>query len=157
MKNNISENVSYREAVKSETAIRHAIVNEPTEKALANMRRLAEEVFEPLRKRAGGPVAVTSFFRSPALNRRIGGSPTSQHCFGQAMDVDGHVYGGISNREIFRFILKHCEFDQLIWEFGDDIEPAWVHVSLREKGNRKQALRAVKVAGKTQYWALDKA
>jgi zinc D-Ala-D-Ala carboxypeptidase len=82
-----------------------------------------------------------------ALNALIGGSRTSQHCFGQAADLQ--VEG--RNHEMFNFIKDNLEFDQVIWEFGTDAEPAWVHVSYNAKHNRKQVLKAVKVNGKTQY------
>jgi zinc D-Ala-D-Ala carboxypeptidase len=141
----ISKNISYTEATKSATAIKRGIDNTPDSIALANMRYIAEKVFQPVRGRFCVPIAITSFYRSPALNRAIGGSSTSQHCKGEAMDLDADVYGVITNRYIFNYIKDNLEFDQLIWEFGDDKEPAWVHVSLKKNGvNRKQILQAYK-------------
>jgi hypothetical protein len=90
---------------------------------------------------------VSSGYRSPELNSLIGGSKTSQHCFGNAADVQVEE----RNHEIFNFIKENLDFDQLIWEFGTDAEPSWVHVSYVQGKNRKQVLKAIKVNGKTQY------
>lgn len=142
----ISPNVTYTEATKSDTAIKHGIDNTPNELQLANMRSVAQNIFQPVRNRFRVPIAITSFFRSEKLNRKIGGSRTSQHCAGEAMDIDADVMGMVSNREIFNYIKDNLVFDQLIWEFGDNYEPAWVHVSFKRIGiNRGQILKAVKI------------
>jgi zinc D-Ala-D-Ala carboxypeptidase len=141
----ISENVSYTEATKSDTAIKYGIDNTPNDWQLENMRAVAQAIFQPLRTRFRVPIAVTSFFRSEKLNKKIGGSSTSQHCKGEAMDIDADVFGMVSNREIFNYIKTHLDYDQLIWEFGNDYDPDWVHVSFKNEGvNRNQALRAYK-------------
>jgi hypothetical protein len=112
---------------------------------------LAENVFEPLRKWAGGPVKINSFFRSQELNKAIGGSSKSQHCEGRAIDIDD-VYGYKSNAEMYNYIKNNLDFDQLIWEFGTDDNPDWVHVSyVSDDGNRKRCLRAERVNNKTTY------
>jgi hypothetical protein len=138
---NISEHITYEEAVKSQLAVRLGIRNIPNQAQLANMRLVAEHCFEPVRSRFKVPIGISSFFRSEALNEAVGGSKTSQHCMGMAIDIDGDIYGKISNSEIFHFIKDNLEFDQLIWEFGDDDNPAWVHVSYNPKGNRNQILK----------------
>ena len=103
------------------------------------MRRVAERVFEPLRREVSkGPLAVTSFYRSVVVNRAVGGSVSSQHTRGEAMDIDADVYGGCTNRELFDYVRGCLEFDQLIWEFGDDRSPDWIHVSLKARDNRHQ-------------------
>jgi zinc D-Ala-D-Ala carboxypeptidase len=145
----ISKHVSYREATKSNTAIKHNINNDPDNETLSNMQYVAENIFEPVRGRFCVPIAVTSFYRSAKLNKEVGGSSTSQHVKGEAMDLDADVFGIITNRDIFNYIKDNLEFDQLIWEYGDDKEPDWVHVSLKQCGyNRKEIL----VAYRERQW-----
>ena len=121
--------------------------NLPGEVELANMALLANKVFEPLRAAVGFPINITSFYRSPAVNKAVRGSATSQHVTGQAMDIK--VPG--KNKLLFDTIRNTLQFDQLIWEFGNDLEPDWVHVSYKSRDNRRQVLRAKKVNGKTIY------
>ena len=105
---------------------------------------LAEKVFEPLRVWVGGPIKINSFFRCPQLNKAIGGSTKSQHCHGQAIDIDD-TYGKVANSKMYNYIKKNLDFDQMIWEFGDDDNPAWVHVSyVSEDENRRRCLKAFK-------------
>ena len=147
----ISKHISDKEGVYSRTAIRLNIDNVPNEKQLANMKLLAENIFEPLRAYVGGPIKINSFFRSPELNKAIGGSGKSQHCHGQAIDIDD-TFGRMTNAEMFEFIRKHLDFDQMIWEFGNDDNPDWVHVSyVSEEDNRNRCLLAYKDNGKTKY------
>ena len=147
----ISQHISYKEAVYSRTAQRLGIDNEPNDEQMKNMLNIAQEVFEPLRMWVGGPIKINSFFRSPKLNKAIGGSTKSQHCHGQAIDLDD-TFGRATNVEMFEFIKKHLDFDQMIWEFGDDENPDWVHVSyVSEEKNRNRCLKAYKEKGKTQY------
>lgn len=151
---NISPHISYKEATKSWTATKKGIENKPNALQLLNMRHLANHIFEPLRAALGGlPIGIASFFRAVLLNKIIGGSETSQHCEGEAVDLDADIYNnGITNRMIFNFIKDNLDFDQLIWEFGTDEEPNWVHVSLKRNGkNRKQILVAYKHDGRTMY------
>lgn len=140
----ISENISYTEATKSSTAVKYNIDNTPDNEALERMRYVADKVFEPLREHFGVPIMVTSFYRSPKLNKKIGGSSTSEHVYGSAMDLDADVLGLITNRQIFNYIKDNLDFNQLIWEFGTDKEPAWVHVSCKEYGNKREILKAYK-------------
>lgn len=147
---NLTKHITYAEAVKSYTANRLGIANTPTEEHMYNMIILGTEVFEPLRKFVGGPILITSFYRSQELNKAIGGSSSSQHCTGQAMDIDD-VYGHKTNAEMFDFIVTHLDFDQIIWEFGDDTNPDWVHVSYVDNNNRRNVLKAVREKGKTIY------
>jgi zinc D-Ala-D-Ala carboxypeptidase len=150
----ISKNISYKEAIQSQTATRLGIENVPGEYEIQNMQLLAEKVFEPLREFFNVPIFISSFYRSKELNQAIGGSSRSQHCEGRAIDLDD-VYGGVTNGEIFQFIANILDYDQLIWEFGNDESPAWVHVSyVSEDQNRKQMLRAIKKNGKTIYEQL---
>tara|TARA_E500000318_G_C3564680_1_gene215140 strand:+ start:430 stop:894 length:465 start_codon:yes stop_codon:yes gene_type:complete len=148
----VTEHVSYKEATKSNTAIRKGIENIPSGEQMENIKLLCQKVFEPLREHVGGPIAINSLFRSPELNRAIGGSSTSQHCAinGAAMDIDD-TFGYMSNAEMFKFIKDNLDFDQMIWEYGNEDNPDWVHVSYKARENRNQILRCKKVKGKTVY------
>ncbi len=115
------------------------------------MVELAENIFEPLRSYVGGPIKINSFYRSPDLNKAIGGSSKSQHCNGQAIDIDD-TFGRMSNAEMYEFIKENLDFDQMIWEFGNDSNPNWVHVSyVSPQQNRNRCLKAYKEEGKTKY------
>ena len=150
----ISKHISDKESVYSRTAQRLDIDNVPTKEHKENMIKLAEEVFEPLRSYAGGPIKINSFYRSPKLNKAIGGSSKSQHCNGQAIDIDDTL-GRLTNAEMYEFIKQHLDFDQMIWEFGDDKNPNWVHVSyVSPKNNRNRCLKAYKEKGKTKYMII---
>jgi len=147
----VSKNISYKEATHSTTAKRLGIDNTPDAEQFSNMIYVAENVFQPVREHFNTPIYISSFFRSEGLNTAIRGSVNSTHMKGEAMDLDADVYGGVTNAEIFNYIKDNLEFDQLIWEFGTDDEPSWVHVSLSKRTNRNQVLKAIKVNGKTQY------
>lgn len=147
----VSKNISYKEATHSTTAKRLGIDNTPNAEQFSNMVYVAENVFQPIREHFGVPIYVSSFFRSEALNKAVRGSSSSTHIRGEAMDLDADVFEGVTNAQIFEYIKNNLEFDQLIWEFGTDENPAWVHVSLSKRNNRKQILKAVRVDGKTHY------
>ena len=147
----VSKNISYKEATHSTTAKRLGIDNTPDAEQFSNMIYVAENVFQPVREHFNTPIYISSFFRSEGLNSAIKGSVNSTHMKGEAMDLDADVYGGVTNAEIFNYIKDNLEFDQLIWEFGTDDEPSWVHVSLSKRTNRNQVLKAIKVNGKTKY------
>ena len=147
----ISKHISYKEATFSQTATRKDIDNTPSEEVLCRMQAVAENIFEPLRAHVGGPVKINSFYRSINLNVAIGGAKSSQHTRGEAIDIDD-TFGHMSNKEMFEFIKDELDFDQLIWEFGDDNNPAWVHVSyVSPENNRRRILKAEKKNGKTTY------
>ena len=149
--NKISKHISYKEGVYSTTAKRLGIDNTPDAYALQNMELLAEKVFEPLREYVNGPIAINSFYRSPELNQAIGGSSKSQHCEGRAIDIDD-TYGYMSNKEMYEYIKNNLDFDQIIWEFGTDDNPDWVHISYVDHDfNRQRCLKAYKEDGKTKY------
>jgi len=148
---NISKHISYKEATRSNTALRRGIENIPDVEELENMKLIAEKVFEPLREHVGGPIKINSFYRSPELNKAIGGSTKSQHCHGQAIDIDD-TFGRCTNAEMYWFIKQRLNFDQMIWEFGNDKNPDWVHVSyVSEEKNRNRCLQAYKENNKTKY------
>ena len=150
----ITANLIYEEVIHSDTAIRRRIANEPNDEQLEAIKLLAIMIFQPLRNFFNKPISINSFFRSLTLNKRIGGSKTSQHCAnnGAAMDIRGT--NGVSNADLFNQIRKNMDFDQLIWEFGTDKEPRWVHVSYKKSGNRKQVLKLTLVNGRTKTQVL---
>ena len=150
----ISKHISYKEGVYSNTATRRGIENTPDDDQLNNMVKVAEEIFEPLRVYVGGPIKVNSFFRCLELNTAIGGSRTSQHMKGQAIDLDD-TFGHKTNAEMYHYIKDNLDFDQIIWEFGDDDNPNWVHVSyVSPEENRGRCLKAYRKEGKTKYMVI---
>jgi len=151
----ISPHLNLAEITRSDTAKRHGIDNTPTAEHLENFKLLADKVFEPIREHFGVPIFISSGYRSKALNQFIKGSSSSQHCKGQAIDIDMDGSNGeVTNRMVFDFIKNKLDFDQLIWEFGTDFNPDWVHVSFVKNGNRRQKLKAIRTSGKTTYLAM---
>ena len=147
----LSENLSLTEVTRSESAKRFGISNTPTPEHIENFKKLAVNIFQPIRKHFAKPIHISSGYRSLALNKVIKGSATSQHCSGEAIDIDMDGTD-ITNKQVFDFIKEHLNFDQLIWEFGNNVNPDWVHVSYESTGKqRKQVLRAIKQGGKTSY------
>ena len=149
----LSRNLSLAEATKSITAKRLGIDNTPDEWVTENLRQIAVNVFQPIRDAIGCPIHVSSGYRSADLNTAIGGSRRSQHVEGRALDLDADVFRGCTNSEIFNYVRENLEFDQLIWEFGDEDNPDWVHVSFVYDGiNRKRCLKACRDdEGKVYY------
>ncbi len=151
----LSKHVSMKEGVYSITAKRLGLDNTPTDEHIANMELICEKVFEPLRAHVNGPIKINSFYRGPELNKAIGGSSKSQHCNGQAMDIDD-TYSYASNSNMFKYIKDNLSFDQMIWEFGTDDNPDWIHVSyVSESSNRNRCLKAYKDNNnKTKYMII---
>ena len=152
----LSEHLDLSEVTRSESAKRNGISNMPTAEHIANFKLLAEKIFEPIRNHFRVPIMISSGYRSKELNASLkGASLTSQHCSGEAIDIDmdGSPHG-VTNRMVFDYIKDNLIFDQLIYEFGDANNPDWVHVSYESTGNqRKQVLRATRSNGKTAYSA----
>ena len=148
----LSKNFALSEITHSNTAKRLGIDNEPTETHLQNMQHLVDNLLQPLRD-AVGPIRVSSGYRNPTLNRAIGGSRSSQHCKGEALDLQFWQMGEMNNKVIYDWILQSgLEFDQMINEF----DFAWIHISLKKKGSRKQVLEAFKDdEGDTKYRYAD--
>lgn len=151
---NLSKHLSRSEFERSEAAINYGINNTMNSGQLANAIDLAVNCFEPIREHLGKPIKVNSGYRSPALNKRIGGATNSQHCAlnGAAVDLDLH------DRDLFEWIIDNIEFDQLIAEFPSGGKASWFHISYRKGKNRKQVLVAIKKSGKTVYlpWSEGK-
>ena len=148
---NLSKNLTLKETTKSDIALRYGIKNEPNTKQLENLKVLATEIFQKIRDHFGVPIKVTSGFRSEALNKKIGGSKSSDHMKGCAIDIDMDGTPDITNAQVFNFIKDNLTFRQLIWEFGNDDNPDWVHVSYVKGDNKKQILKAIKKGNKTIY------
>lgn len=146
----LSTHLDLSEVIRSDSAKRNGISNMPTKEHIANFMLLAEKIFEPIREHFGVPIRISSGYRSKELNAKIGGSATSQHCKGQAIDIDNDGTS-ITNKQVFDYIKDNLPFDQLIWEFGNEDNPDWVHVSYVLKP-RKQILKAFKMNGATKYF-----
>jgi zinc D-Ala-D-Ala carboxypeptidase len=150
----LSENLDLSEVTRSESAKRHKINNQPTPEHIENFKLLAEKIFQPIREHFGVPIRISSGYRSKELNAKIGGSASSQHCKGQAIDIDQDGTS-ITNRQVFDFIKDNLPFDQLIYEFGDDDNPNWVHVSFNRHQQRGQVLKAFKLNNQTKYFPYE--
>jgi hypothetical protein len=147
----LSNNLLLAEVTRSETAKRKGISNMPTAEHIENFKKLASNIFQPIREHFGKPIIISSGYRSAELNKAIGGSLSSQHCSGEAIDIDMDGTD-ITNAQIFYYIKDNLNFDQIIWEFGTNTNPDWVHVSFAaNRSQRKQMLVAKKVNGKTTY------
>lgn len=145
----LSQHLSLSEVIRSESAKRNGISNMPIPQHIENFKLLAEKVFEPVRLHFGCPIHISSGYRSIELNKCIGGSLTSQHCSGEAIDIDmDGTPHGVTNKMVFDYIKDNLVYDQIINEF----DYSWVHVSYAANGkNRKQALDAIRLNGKTTY------
>ena len=147
----LSQHFSYQEFIKSQTASRKGIKNEPDDAQLYNMKMICANILEPVRDNFGGPVIITSGFRSPELCVAIGSSTNSQHAKGEAADFE---IPGTSNKDVADWIHENLVYDQLILEFFDGKDPnsGWIHCSHKGNDNRKQYLIAFKnKQGKTEY------
>ena len=149
----LSEHLDLSEVIRSESAKRAGIRNMPTQEHIENFKKLAENIFEPIRANFRVPIHISSGYRSEALNKLVGGSKTSQHSVGEAIDIDmDGSPNGVTNQMVFEYIRKNLNFDQLIWEYGDEKNPDWVHVSYSSMGiQRKQVLRCTRVKGNPHY------
>jgi len=146
----LSEHFTYAELTRSTTAVRKGLSNAPTKEHAANLVQLCNEVLEPLRKLYGRPIRISSGYRSPALNKAVGGSASSHHCYGMAVDIDQG--SPAENMKIFNLLKAYGTFTQLIYEFGNlEDGPDWVHVSYDKDDLSREILRAVQVNKKTQY------
>ena len=146
----LSENFTLKELTKSDTATRLDLDNTPNEEQIESLRLLCENILQPVRDHFGKPVKISSGFRAPAVNQATGGSATSDHCKGQAVDFE---IDGLSNPDVAQWIMDNLTYSQLILEFYVQGQPnsGWIHCSYNPEKLIKQELTAVKVAGKTQY------
>jgi hypothetical protein len=146
----ITKNLTLEELIHSDTAKAKGIDNSPTNEHLKCLVEIANNIFQPLRDGIGKPIRISSGYRSEKLNKAVGGSKTSQHNKGQALDLVSTT--GFTNKDIFDYIKKHLEFDQMIAEFPKNGNIQWIHVSYVKGKNRKQILVAKKELGKTIYF-----
>lgn len=144
----ISDFVTYKEGTHSNTAVAKKLDNTPTPEILLKMQIAAKAVFDPTRK-ALGPMRVNCFYRAPEVNKAVGGSRTSQHTKGEAIDISG--LGELKNSQIFNFIRANLQFTQLIAEFPVKGEPAWIHVGYDPKNLKNEILIATKGKMGTVY------
>jgi len=145
----LSEHVTIAEFEHSNTAVEKKLDNRMNAQQIENAKALCENIFEPIRKFRGKPIRINSGFRGVALNKAVKGVSSSQHCKAEAIDLP------LTAQE-FYLIKDSLDFDQLIWEHGNKLQPQWVHISYkRNGGNRNQVLRAIKVAGKDKYIPFD--
>jgi len=148
----LTKNFSLEELTRSDTAERKGIDNSPTAEHIHNLAALCENVLQPLRDKVKHSIRVTSGYRSEKLNNAIGGSKTSEHSFGKAADIKLIIDGENKSELLYLSILEMgIPFRQMIWEFGDEETPSWVHISFNKEDNKKQTLRAYKEKGKTKY------
>ena len=154
----LSNNLTLAEVIKSNTAIRRGIDNTPTDLHISNLQYLAEQVFQPLRDHFGSSIFVSSGYRSKGLNEAIGGSQRSFHSHGMALDLDMDGRSNkITNADIFNYIKENLPYSELIWEFGTDENPNWVHVAIAKgREDEKNTKIAYKVEGKTKYKKWDR-
>jgi zinc D-Ala-D-Ala carboxypeptidase len=148
---NLTKNFTLHEMTKSETALRKGLDNTPGETEIANLKLLCEKVLQPVRDHFGKGVKVNSGYRSPEVNSSVGGSRTSDHCQGQASDIE---IPGVANPELAEWIRDNLEYRQLILEFytpGGPPDGGWVHVSYDPNDLKKQDLTATRRNGKTVY------
>jgi len=151
----LTKNFSLAEFIQSDTAERHGINNNPTAEHIENLRLLCVNVLQPLRD-AVGPIRISSGYRSEALNNAVNGSKTSDHSHGRAADIKYFEDGKTNNASIWKEIIKkNLPFKQLIWEFGSDTEPRWVHVAHDVNNNKGQKLEAYKEGKKTKYKVIE--
>lgn len=149
----LSKHLDLSEVTRSESAKRNQISNMPTPEHIENFKLLAEKIFEPIREHFKVPIHISSGYRSKELNAKIGKSSTSQHCKGEAIDIDmDGSPNGVTNKMVFDYIKDNLPFDQLIYEFGDDKNPSWVHVSYSKNEQRGQVLKAFKISNKSKYF-----
>ena len=155
----LSNNLSLSEVTKSNTAIRRGIDNTPTDLHIINLKYLAKKVFQPIREHFGAAIYVSSGYRSKALNEAIGGSKSSFHSHGMALDLDMDGRSNkITNADIFNYIKDNLPYSELIWEFGTEENPNWVHVAIA-KGREDEKITKIAYKynySKTQYKAWDK-
>lgn len=136
----VSPHFTLGELCRSQTAERLGIENMPDEEQLECLKLVAEAVLEPTRIHFKTPFAPNSAFRCLKLNKAVGSSDKSQHCKGQAIDFE---IAGMSNEEVARWVKENLDFDQLILEFYDGVDPnsGWIHVSyVSEEENRNESL-----------------
>ena len=153
----LTKNFSLEELIRSNTAERKGIDNSPTAEHIHNLVALCENILQPLRDRVKHSIRITSGYRSERLNTAIGGAsrdgkPSSEHCYGKAADIKLVIDGENRSEILYLAILEMgIPFRQMIWEFGTEDTPSWVHISFNKEDNKRQTLRAYKEGARTKY------
>lgn len=150
----LTKNFSLEELIEAGSARRFGLDEQfnPPAEIVCNLNKLATNILQPLRDYFGQAIQVTSGYRSPKVNTKVGGSKTSDHLAGKAADIQLWTNGKNRNQELFDAVLKlNLPFKQMIDEFGSETEPAWIHIAYDQSNNKKEKLRARKVNGKTVY------
>lgn len=153
----LTKNFSLEELIRSNTAERKGIDNSPTAEHIHNLVALCENILQPLRDRVKHSIRITSGYRSERLNTAIGGAsrdgkPSSEHCYGKAADIKLVIDGENRSEILYLAILEMgIPFRQMIWEFGTEDTPSWVHISFNKEDNKRQTLRAYKEGTRTKY------
>jgi zinc D-Ala-D-Ala carboxypeptidase len=137
----LSRNFTLAELTDTDTGI----ANNPSQEEIRNLKLLVQKVLQPVRDKFG-VINVTSGYRSPGVNSAVGGSATSDHVHGRAADIQCEDMA-----TVFKYIRKNLPFKQLIWEFGTDAQPKWIHVAYDANNNKGEVLKAIKKGGKTKY------
>lgn len=150
---NLSAHVTLAEVTKNNTASKYGIDNTPTPEHTENLKLVLNNIFEKVRAGLGNnPIYISCGYRSAAVNAKTkGASKTSYHCSGKALDLDADVFGKVTNKQIFDYVRANCEFAELVYEYGNDENPDWVHVAFDKGNNKKEVLRAYSVNGKPVY------
>jgi zinc D-Ala-D-Ala carboxypeptidase len=148
----ISEHLDLVEVTRSETAKRKGISNMPIEAHIENFKKLAENIFEPIRNHFNVPIHISSGYRSKELNTAIGGALSSDHSFGRAVDLDmDNSNNGVTNNDIFHWIKDNLKFKQLIAEYPENGLLSWVHIAYDENNMKNEILVCTRVNGKPHY------
>ena len=140
----ISKYISLEEATDSPTAKRLGIKNVPNKVQLANMQYVGLNLFDKIRNHFGKPIKVNSFLRVKALNDAVGSTDNSFHLHGCAIDITAIKETGVTNKQIFEFVRDNCDFTELIWEYGTDLEPNWVHIALMKGRDKEKKVKRIK-------------
>lgn len=148
----LSTHLTLEEATASFTAKRLGIRNVPNADQIENLKWLGKAIWDPIKINFPNMV-IEVVFRNPEVNKAVGGSANSQHMKGEAIDIDAPKENNAENKKVFDWVVKNLNFDQIIWEFGNDLGPDWLHISCKRNnvGNRKKVTRAIRVVenGKT--------
>lgn len=153
----LSKNFALAELIEAGSARRLGLDDQfnPSDEVIVNLTKLCCKVLQPLREAVGHPIQITSGFRSPKVNKAVGGAKNSDHLYGRAADIQLWINGQNKNQLLFDTVLKlGLPFKQMIDEFGSETEPAWIHISYDENDIKRECLRARKVNGRTVYTKL---
>ena len=152
----IGKYITYDDVVRSDMAKRLGVQNAPNDSQLANIEALILNIYDKVIDHFNKKIGFNSCFRNEVINNAIKGARNSQHCTGEAIDIDADIYANVTNQSIFTFIKSNLNYDQLIPE---DIDSkgniGWIHVSYSKSNNRKQPMVMIRVNGKPKYFPFS--